>query len=197
MLIYVVADERDVIRLRTNYRKGEEVYLFRTVTTPEQEHGLFLQYLDRLNQLHHRPECYNALTNNCTTNIAVSAAASRNRRPQWDWRVLLNGEADEMMYERGQLVTGGLSLPELKSRHISTALPDPPTTTRTSRNAFARGGPDSLRDDNDPSCRVIGCLMLRGGLDYQPENLFIIRVVGMCGSRRLKKRRYLKSGVPH
>ena len=28
-LIYIVADERDPIRLRTNYRKGEEVYLYR------------------------------------------------------------------------------------------------------------------------------------------------------------------------
>ena len=29
-LIYVVADERDSIRVRTNYRHGEDVYLYRT-----------------------------------------------------------------------------------------------------------------------------------------------------------------------
>ena len=119
-LIYIAADERDVIRLRTNYRKDEEVYLFRTTASPEQARGLFLQYLDRINQLHRRPEWYNALTNNCTTNIAVSAAASREQRTKWDWRMLLNGKADEMMYEKGQLVTDGLSLPELKARvHIN------------------------------------------------------------------------------
>src|ERR1043166_3269065 len=28
-LVYVIADERDLVRLRTNYRKGEEVYLYR------------------------------------------------------------------------------------------------------------------------------------------------------------------------
>ena len=121
-LIYVAADERDVIRLRTNYRKDEEVYLFRTTATPEQARGLFLQYLDRINQLHQRPEWYNAVTNNCTTNIAVSAAASRDRRTNWDWRILLNGKADEMMYGKGQFVTDGLSLPELKARaHINDA----------------------------------------------------------------------------
>ena len=28
-LTYVVADERDIVRLRTNYRTGEDVYLYR------------------------------------------------------------------------------------------------------------------------------------------------------------------------
>jgi hypothetical protein len=134
-LTYIAADERDVIRLRTNYRKDEEVYLFRTTATPEQARGLFLQYIDRLNELHNRPEWYNALTNNCTTNIAVSAAASRDQRANWDWRVLLNGKADEMMYNKGQFVTDGLPLPELKARaHINdlakTADKDPDFSAR-------------------------------------------------------------------
>ena len=34
-LIYMASDERDVVRLRTNYRKGEEIYLFHTPATPE------------------------------------------------------------------------------------------------------------------------------------------------------------------
>jgi Domain of unknown function (DUF4105) len=33
-LAYIASDERDVIRLRTNYRKNEEVYLFRTRAGP-------------------------------------------------------------------------------------------------------------------------------------------------------------------
>jgi hypothetical protein len=121
-LTYIAADERDVIRLRTNYRKNEEVYLFRTTTTPEQARGLFLRYIDRINDLHRRPEWYNALTNNCTTNIAVAAAAGEYGRPKWDWRMLLSGKGDEMVYERGQFVTDGLGLPELKARaHINDA----------------------------------------------------------------------------
>ena len=120
-LIYIVSDERDVIRLRTNYRTGEEVYLFRTVATPQQARGLFLQYLDQINRLHNTPEWYNALTNNCTTNIAVAAAASQGERTRWDWRILLNGHSDQMMFDRHQLVTDGLPLADLKERvHINT-----------------------------------------------------------------------------
>ena len=121
-LIYVVSDERDLIRLRTNFRTAEEVYLFHTAASPQQALGLFLQYLDHINRLHRSPEWYNALTNNCTTNIAVSAAAGGIHEPRWDWRILLSGKSDEMMYDEHQLVTDGLSFPELKARaHINDA----------------------------------------------------------------------------
>ena len=121
-LIYIVSDERDVIRLRTNYRTGEEVYLFRTTASPEVARGILLDYLQRINRIHNTPEWYNALTNNCTTNIAVAAAGGEGRPVSRDWRILLNGRSDEMLYENHQLVTDGLSLPELKERaHINAA----------------------------------------------------------------------------
>ncbi len=121
-LTYIASDERDVIRLRTNYRKGEEVYLFRTTVPPALAQKIFLDYLQRANELHNHPEWYNAITNNCTTNIAVSAAEAQDIRTRMDWRILLNGKMDEMMYERHGLYTGGLSLPALKEQaHINTA----------------------------------------------------------------------------
>ncbi len=121
-LTYIASDERDVIRLRTNYRKDEEVYLFRTSVTPPLARSLFLEYMQRADSLHRSPEWYNALTNNCTTNIAVSAAEARDVRTRFDWRILLNGKMDEMMYEHGGLVTGGLPLPALKEQaHINAA----------------------------------------------------------------------------
>jgi len=63
-LAYIASDERDVIRLRTNYRKNEEVYLFRTRAKAPLARTIFLDYLERANSLHARPEWYNALTNN-------------------------------------------------------------------------------------------------------------------------------------
>jgi hypothetical protein len=36
----------------------------------------------------------------------------------WDWRILLNGKGDEMMYERHLIVTGGLPFAELKARSL-------------------------------------------------------------------------------
>ena len=116
-LIYTVSDERDVVRLRTNYRKGEETYLFHTLATPEHARATFLNYLKKINRIRNRPEWYNALTNNCTTNIATLAG-----EPQLDWRVLLNGRADQMLYERGDLATGNLPFAQLKQQaHINAA----------------------------------------------------------------------------
>ena len=121
-LIYIVTDERDVVRLRTNFRKDEEVYLFRTTVKPELSRKIFLDYLERVNELHNQPEWYNALTNNCTTNIDVSASQAQDRSTVWNWRVILNGKMDEMLYEHHRFVTGGLSLPELKAQaHINAA----------------------------------------------------------------------------
>jgi hypothetical protein len=121
-LIYIVSDERDVIRLRTNFRKDEEVYLFRTTASPALARKVFLDYLQRVNELNRQPEWYNAVTNNCTTNIAVAAAEAQHKEVRYDWRILLNGKMDEMMYENGGLVTGGLPLPALKAQaHINDA----------------------------------------------------------------------------
>jgi hypothetical protein len=116
-LIYTVSDERDVVRLRTNYRKGEETYLFHTRATPEHARATFLNYLKKINQIRNHPEWYNALTNNCTTNITTLAG-----EPEWDWRVLLNGHADQMLYERGDLATGNLPFAQFKEQaHINAA----------------------------------------------------------------------------
>lgn len=112
-LIYIVADERDVLRVRTSIRHGEDVYLYRMTLTPVQARQRFLQYLHALNDLHDRPRWYNAVTTNCTTTIRAQTPAE-GRLP-WDWRLLVNGKGDEMMYERGQFVTDGLPFLELKS----------------------------------------------------------------------------------
>jgi hypothetical protein len=119
-LIYVVADERDVIRVRTNFRQGEDVYLYRTTATPAQARERFLEYLGSLNALRERPRWYNALTSNCTTSIRDQHPAAE--RAPWDWRILVNGKGDELMFERGSIVTGGLPFAELKKRaHINPA----------------------------------------------------------------------------
>jgi hypothetical protein len=121
-LIYIPADERDLIRLRTNYRKGEDVYLYHTVISPDHGRALLMAYLDRLNRMHERPEFYNQLTDNCTTNIRVAnIEAGEGKAPPWNWRVLLTGKSDELMYERG-VIDRTLPLATLKERsHINKA----------------------------------------------------------------------------
>jgi hypothetical protein len=110
-LTYIVADERDLVRLRTNYRKDEEACLYRLQETPEQGRSLFLDYLRRVNELHEHAEWYNAITDNCTT--AIRAQRTAADRAPWNWRMLLNGHLDELLYERGAIVTN-LPFAELK-----------------------------------------------------------------------------------
>jgi len=114
-LIYIAADERDVIRLRTNYRK-EDIYLYRTTISPEHARERFLEYIHSLNALRNKPRWYNAITTNCTTSIRTQHPP--NERLPWDWRILLNGKGDELMYERNLIVTDGLPFPELKTRSL-------------------------------------------------------------------------------
>jgi hypothetical protein len=100
-LIYVVGDERDLVRLRTNFR-GEQVYLYRLNTDPAVARQVLLGYLEAVNRLKQRPEWYNALTSNCTTNIrGHTRPYAKNAR--FDWRILVSGLVDQMAYERGSL----------------------------------------------------------------------------------------------
>jgi hypothetical protein len=115
-LIYIVADERDVIRLRTNYRVGEDVYLYRTAMTPAQARERFHEYLRSVNEIRDHPRWYNAITTNCTTSIRDQHPVGE--RIPWDWRLLLNGKADELMFEHHTIVTAGLPFAELKARSL-------------------------------------------------------------------------------
>ena len=114
-LIYVVADERDCIRLRTNYRR-EDVYLYHTLASPAQARERFREYINTVNLLHENPRWYNAVTSNCTTSIRAQRAAQL--RAAWDWRILLNGKADEMLYQHHAIATGGLPFTQLKQRSL-------------------------------------------------------------------------------
>jgi hypothetical protein len=116
-IIYVVADERDLVRLRTNYRekgKGEDVYLYRLNATPELARKVFLSYLDAVNRLKERPEWYNALTGNCTTSI-LQHTMPYNPNARLDWRMIVNGYIDEMLYENNDIDTS-MPFAELKKR---------------------------------------------------------------------------------
>ena len=113
-LIYVVADERELILARTEHRNCD-VYLYRTTATPEQARLLFVDMLKRVNQLHDYPEFYDTLSNNCTTNIVEHINAMAPGRVPYDYRVLLPGYADELAYELG-LLDRSVPFAELKKR---------------------------------------------------------------------------------
>lgn len=115
-LTYVVADERDVVALRTSYREPpEDVYLYRVQMPRENMRKLFLAYLAEINLLTVTPKFYNSLTTNCTTNIVQHIRSYREDLPL-SWKMLLSGYFAELIYESGGLDHG---LPFIELRRAS------------------------------------------------------------------------------
>jgi hypothetical protein len=114
-LYYVVADERDVIRLRTNYRHDppEDVYVYRIAGSLDHARRLFLEYMKQINALTTRPAFYNSLTTNCTTNIWLNSRVNPTHLP-FSWKILASGYVPEFLYEQGRLDSRGQSFPTLR-----------------------------------------------------------------------------------
>ena len=103
-IMYVAADERDVIALRTNHRH-DDVFVHRTRATPEQARALLVDVMQRMNKLAVEPEFYNTFTNNCTTNIRRHVNDLAPGRVPYDYRVMMPGYSDQMAYKLGLLAT--------------------------------------------------------------------------------------------
>jgi len=117
-LIYVVGDERDLVRVRTNYR-GESVYLYHLNSSPDNVRRLLMIYLARINELADKPEWYHLLTNSCTINI-VRYANAAGRAGRFNIRHLLNGLIDSYLYHSGRVDTT-LPFDELRRRSLINA----------------------------------------------------------------------------
>jgi hypothetical protein len=111
----VVGDERDLVRVRTNYR-NETVYLYHLNSSPDAVRRLFMIYLERINELANRPEYYHLLSNSCTINI-IRYANAAGRAGRFDIRHLLNGLIDSYLYHSGRINTT-LEFDELKRRSL-------------------------------------------------------------------------------
>ena len=104
-LYYVVADERDVIRVRTTYRQPQEdVYIYRTRTPQRNIRRSFLDYLQVMNDMCVHPRFYNTLTTNCTTTILMHTRMNPESPPM-SWKILLSGYLPDYLYELGRIDT--------------------------------------------------------------------------------------------
>jgi len=141
-LYYVAADERDVVRLRTNYRH-EQVYLYPLRTPLERARAALLQYVRAMNELAARPQFYDAATQNCTTTIRTNVQHIGVAAP-FDWRFYLNGYADEMLYERGRIDTSR-PFAEVKASSLvnarAEAANDDPAFSQRIREGIVRPAP--------------------------------------------------------
>ncbi len=114
-IMYVVADERDVIALRANHRK-DDVYLYPVRASAEQMRSLFISMLERANALSAQPEFYNTLTNTCTTGIVRHLnELVEEDISLWDRRVLAPGYSDTLAFDLG-LIDTDLPVEEIRRR---------------------------------------------------------------------------------
>ena len=120
-LYYVVADERDVLRVRTNYRKDppEDVYIYPLRGPRENLRRVFLEYMRRMNALREHPEFYNTLTTNCTTAILMNTRVNPESLPL-SWKVIVSGYAPAYIYESGRM-DRSLPFEELQRRSLVNA----------------------------------------------------------------------------
>jgi hypothetical protein len=119
-LYYVVADERDVIGVRTTYRQPQEdVYIYPTRAPLQNIRRVFLDYIKAINELRERPGFYNTLTTNCTTTIRTHTRMNPESPPM-SWKILLSGYVPAYLYDLGKIDTT-MPFSDLEKRSLVNA----------------------------------------------------------------------------
>jgi Domain of unknown function (DUF4105) len=102
-LVIVAADERDVVRVRSNVR-DEDVRIYRLRMSPANAQALLREYIIDANDLARRPRWYNTLTGNCTT-LVFGMLRAIHPGLLLDYRVLLSGYLPNYAYDLGAVDT--------------------------------------------------------------------------------------------
>jgi Domain of unknown function (DUF4105) len=125
-LIYILADERDVLRLRTNFRK-EQVYVYRVKAEHVLLQKIFAEIIQRAAELEHRPRFYNTLKHNCLTTLQADLRRAQGKKYHLDYRFILNGYSDELLFDTDVLINEGFPFKQLKQhRHINQYVENDP-----------------------------------------------------------------------
>ena len=115
-IMYVIGDERDLVGARA-IERGDDVYLYPIRASPEQVRQLFVRMLERANDIYERPQFYNTLTNNCTTNIVDQANSLGTVKIPYGREILLPGYADELAVRLG-LVADSVPVEVARARYL-------------------------------------------------------------------------------
>lgn len=119
-LIYIAADERDVILMRANIRK-DNVYVYPVkLSKPENARLVLVDMLEKMNDLQVHPQWYNTFTANCTSSIVKHVnKIDRGRISLLSWQLLLTASADKLAHKAGLLDTD-LSIEEARKKYFVT-----------------------------------------------------------------------------
>lgn len=103
-LMFVAADERDVVALRTNYRK-DQVFIYPVKADRAAVRAIFLDYARRTNDIYRRPEFYNLFDNSCVTNILDAVERATGRHIPRSYKVWLPSYSDAYAIQLGLIDT--------------------------------------------------------------------------------------------
>lgn len=115
-LLYILADERDVLRLRTNFRK-EEVYMYQVNADKAMIRDIFIAIMNRVDKLSTEPQFYNTVKHNCLTSLLADLRNARGENIEFDYRHIFNGYSDELFYEKGAFVGENIPFAKFKKIH--------------------------------------------------------------------------------
>jgi hypothetical protein len=138
-LVFIGADERDLMTLRKV--RNEQIQLYRLRTPPERARALLVEYVKQANDLAINPRFYNTLTTNCTTAIFDMMHAVTSSIP-FDWRIILTGHLPDYLYEHGAVDTR-IPIEELRERADVTGRVDGSLTEVEFSSRIREGVPAS------------------------------------------------------
>jgi len=90
-IMYVIADERDVIDLRVKHRKDAPVNLYRLNLTTAELKQIFGNMCVRANNLYSQPEFFSSFFNNCTGNLIDHLNETADYRIPWFYKNIAPG----------------------------------------------------------------------------------------------------------
>lgn len=103
-LMYVIANEADVVKLRTNHRDNK-VFLYPLNLGSEQLAKLFLDMARRAQKLQQEPEFYNTFFNACVTNLVWHINRVKKEKIPFHPSIIISGYVDRYFHKLGLFAT--------------------------------------------------------------------------------------------
>jgi len=103
-IMYVMADETDVVQLRTNYRK-DTVRLYPLALKDTRVQKLFSDMAKKVNRIHEKAVFFNTAIHSCTTSISQHLRHIGVHLPKHHILYLLPGTIDSIFHTQGLLDT--------------------------------------------------------------------------------------------
>ncbi len=103
-LIYIIADDADIMRLRPLHHK-DKVYIYPLKFKKEKIEKIFLDIMYRINVIEKKPEFYNTLLNSCVNNTLKHLKTGGDIKIPKSWRVFFPAKIDKLIYDIGIMRT--------------------------------------------------------------------------------------------